>query len=274
MDVEEFKEGQRRLWGTGDYRPVGRLIEPAALTLVREAGVKAGQRVLDVGVGSGSVAVAAARAGAEVVGIDITDAWFDEAERRADAAGVRIDLRLGDAEELPVEDGSFDAVLSSFAAIFAPDHQQVASELVRVCRDGGTIGLTAWTPDGKNNEVLSTLSAAFPPPPDFVSPFILWGDPDHVQGLFTEYDLSWQFAYPTFLIEFASADAFESFALENASGFKAAREALEEMGKWDETHANMRLALDRTNEADDGSYRVTWDYLLAIASKSDATPDG
>ncbi len=226
--------------------------------------------MLDVGVGSGSVAVAAARAGAEVVGIDITDAWFEEAERRADAAGVRIDLRLDDAEELPVDDGSFDAVLSSFAAIFAPDHEQVASELVRVCRDGGTIGMTAWTPDGKNNEVLSTLSAAFPPPPHFVSPFILWGDPDHVQGLFTQYDLSWRFECPTFPVAFDSPDAFESFAFENASGFKAAREALEQMGKWDETHANMRAALDRTNEADDGTYRVTWDYLLAIASKPES----
>ena len=130
MELEEFKEMQRQMWAAGDYRPLGRLIEPAAQILVREVGVQAGQRVLDVGTGSGSVAVAAALAGAEVVGVDITDAWFDEARSRASVAGVELDLRLGDAEALPVEDGSFDVVLSSFAAIFAPLHDLVASELV------------------------------------------------------------------------------------------------------------------------------------------------
>ena len=107
------------------------------------------------------------------------------------------------------------------------------------------------------------------PPPEFVSPFILWGEPDHVSGLFTPYDISWRFGCPSFLVEFDSADAFESFAFENASGFKAARRALEEMGKWDETHAAIREAMDRTNEAEDGRYRVTWEYLLAIGSKSE-----
>ncbi len=105
MDLAEFKESQRRVWEAGDYRPVGRLIEPAAQILVSKAGVTTGQRVLDVGAGSGSVAVAAALAGATVVGVDITDAWFDEAYDRAHAVGVELDLGLGDAESLPVEDG-------------------------------------------------------------------------------------------------------------------------------------------------------------------------
>ncbi len=162
MELEEFKEIQRQMWEEGDYRPVGRLIEPAAQILVQEAGVRAGQRVLDVGTGSGSVAVAAALAGAEVVGVDITDAWFDEAHGRANAVGVKLDLRLGDAEALPVDNGSFDVVLSSFAAIFAPRHDLVASEFVRVCRDGGVFGITAWTPDGANNTVFSTLVESLP----------------------------------------------------------------------------------------------------------------
>jgi len=268
MDVAEFKEIQRRMWGEGDYRPVGRLIEPAAQVLVAAAGVGIGQRVLDVGTGSGSVAVAAALAGAEVVGVDITDAWFDEARRRAGAARVGFDLRLGDAESLPFDDGSFDVVLSSFAAIFAPRHTLVASEFVRVCRDGGTFGITAWTPDGTNNAVLSTLVERLPSPPEFVTPSTLWGDEDHVRGLFAAHNVTLRFERPTFPVTFESVEAFESFVFENSGGLIAARGALKELGRWDEAHAAMRDALDETNEADDTSYRVTWDFLLIVGTKT------
>ncbi len=268
MELEEFKEMQRQMWAAGDYRPLGRLIEPAAQILVREVGVQAGQRVLDVGTGSGSVAVAAALAGAEVVGVDITDAWFDEAHSRASVARVELDLRLGDAEAIPVEDGSFDVVLSSFAAIFAPLHDLVASEFVRVCRDGGVFGITAWTPDGPNNAVFSTLVEFLPAPPEFVSPSILWGDPDHVRGLFTAHDVVLRFERPQFTVTFGSVEAFESFAFENSGSLIAARRALEAMGRWDEAYAAMREAMDQTNEADDGSYRVAWDFLLTVGTKA------
>lgn len=268
-ELEEFKKRQRQMWEDGDYRSVGRLIEPAAQILVSEAGVRAGQRVLDVGTGSGSVAVAAALAGAEVVGVDITDAWFDEAHRRADAAGVSLDLRLGDAEALPIEDESFDVVLSSFAAIFAPRHDVVTAELVRVCRTGGTIGMTAWTSDGANSAVLSTLVEALPSPPEFVTPSILWGDPDHVRDLFESHGVTLRFECPEFTVTFKSVEAFESFAFDNSGGLIAARRVLEEMGLWDEAYARMRAALDRTNEATDGSYRVSWDFLLTIGTKAD-----
>jgi len=268
MEIEDFKAMQRRVWEMGDYPPVGQLIEPGARILVERAGVKDGQRLLDVGSGSGSVAVAAAATGAEVIGIDITDAWFGEAYRRANAAGVSIDLRLGDAEKIPFDDASFDVVLSSFAAIFAPRHELVASELVRVCRPGGTIGMTAWTPEGKNNAVVSTLGKHLPPGPEYAAPSIQWGNPDHVRDLFAPHAVALEFDRPTFPLEFESADAFEAFAFENSGGFIQARKALESMGRWEETHAAMTQALDRTNEADDGSYRVTWDFLLVLASKA------
>jgi SAM-dependent methyltransferase len=268
VELEEFKEWQRHMWAAGDYPPLGRLIEPGAHILVTEVGVQAGQGVLDIGTGSGNVAVAAAMAGANVVGVDITDAWFDEAHSRASAAGVELDLRLGDAEALPVEDGSFDVVLSSFAAIFAPRHDLVASEFVRVCRDGGVFGITAWTPDGANTAVFSALVEFLPAPPEFVSPSILWGDPDHVRGLFTAHDVVLRFERPQFTVTFGSVEAFESFAFKNSGGLIAARHALEAMGRWDEAYAAMRKAMDQTNEADDGSYRVAWDFLLTVGTKA------
>ena len=200
--------------------------------------------------------------------MDITDAWFEEARHRANAAGVSVDLRLGDAEALPVEDGSFDLVLSSFAAIFAPRHDVVTSELVRVCRDGGTIAITAWTPDGASNIVVSPLIESLPPPPDYASPSIMWGDPDHVRALFAAYDVTLHFERLAFPVNFRDVGAFESFLFENSGLLMAARRRLKELGRWDQAHHAMAEAIDQTNEADDGSYRVNWDFLLTVATKA------
>lgn len=266
MDLTEFKARQRTTWETGDYRPIGRLLDPAAQTLVHRAGVTAGQRVLDVGTGSGSVAVAAARAGASVVGVDITDRWFDEAQRRADAADVDIELMVGDAENLPADTASFDVVLSSFAAIFAPRHDAVAAELTRVCRRGGTIGMTAWPPDGANWKLFSTLSEALPSPPAFVMPPGHWGEPDYVRRLFSRHRASVVFERPSFVVRFDSVDAFESFVFDNSGGYISARHALRQAGRWEQTYASLHRAVEEANEARDGTYRVTWDYLLIIAA--------
>lgn len=267
MDLTRFKEAQVKIWELGDYPPVGEMLTPAARLLVEAAGVRSGQSVLDVGTGSGSVAVVAAQAGAEVTGVDITDAWFEDAHSLARQAGVEISLQLGDAEDLPFEDESFDAVLSSFAAIFAPRHGVVADELVRVCRPGGTIGLNAWTPEGKNNQMFSVLTEELPNPPDFVEPSIEWGDPDHVRSLFAPHGLDLSFDYPTMPVAFASIEEFESFALDNSGGFIRAREILTENGKWEATRAKLRQEMEALNEAGDAGFRMTWDFLRVIGTK-------
>ena len=268
MDLERFKAAQREVWAEGDYPPVGRLLEPGARILVEAADIAAGQRVLDVATGSGTVAVLAARAGGEVVGVDITDAWFEAARARAEVEGVEVDLHVGDAEDLPIDDESFDVVLSSFGAIFAPRHDVVAAELVRVCRPGGTIALTAWPPGGTNDAVFSALLSRMPSPPEFVTPFIRWGDPDHVRDLFATHDVTLGFERRDFGVAFPSVEAFEAFVFETSGGFVRARQMLEELGSWDEAHAAFRDAIAATNEADDGSYRTTWDFLLAKAMKA------
>jgi SAM-dependent methyltransferase len=241
---------------------------PGARSLVEAVGVTNGQRVLDVATGSGSVAVLAGQAGADVVAIDITDAWFDEARARAAVAGVEIDLRLGDAEDLLVDDESFDVVLSSFGAIFAPRHDVAASELVRVCRPGGVIGLTAWTPGGSNDTVFSPLLTRLPSPPDFVTPFIRWGDPAHVREVFASADVTLSFEHRAFDVGFPSAEAFEAFVFETSGGFMRARRTLDELGRWEEAHAEFKAAVDATNKADDGSYSATWAFLLIRAAKA------
>jgi hypothetical protein len=116
--------------------------------------------------------------------------------------------------------------------------------------------------------VFSTLVEFLPAPPEFVSPSILWGDPDHIRDLFASHDVTLRFDRPEFTVTFSSVDAFELFTFENSGAMIAARRALEAMGRWDEAHAAMREAMDQTNEAEDGSYRVAWDFLLAIGTKA------
>lgn len=268
MDLAEFKQGQRQAWEEGDYRPIGRMLEPAARALVDRAGVTADQRVLDVATGSGSVAVIAAQAGAEVVGVDITDAWFDEARERAADAEVDVSFQYGDAEDLPVETGSFDVVLSGFGAIFAPRHEFVARELARACGPGGRLGFTAWTPNGPTGRLFSLIADALPLPPEYVSPSVYWGDPEYVRDLFSAHAVTFDFEWPSLSLEFASPRAFESFVFENSGPLIAARRALEAQGGWEAVNSAMRETVEASNEARDGTYRVTWDYLLAIGSKT------
>lgn len=268
MDLAEFKETQRRIWSAGDYRPVGLTLVSAAERLVAAAGVGAGDRVLDVGTGSGSAAVFAAREGASVVGIDITDACFDEARRRAAEAGVTIDLELGDAEDLRFPDASFDLVLSSFAAIFAPRHDVAAAELARVCSPGGTVAFTAWPPEGAGSSMFAPLMARLPPPPEFVMSSRLWGDADYVRRRFAPHGVEFTFEHPSISLEFDSAAALEDHVFANSGPFIAARAALEKMGVWPEVQPELHAAIEAANLADAGdSYRTTWDYLLAVGRK-------
>lgn len=267
MDLGQFKHAQRQAWEQGDYRQVAGRLEPAARLLVREADVQPGQRVLDVATGSGSVAIAAAQQGAQVLGVDHTAAWFDDARRRARDAGVDVSWQLGDAEKLPVEAGSFDAVLSGFGMIFAPRHDVVAGEVARACRPGGTVAFTAWAPDSPSAEMFTTLADYLPEPPVFVRPFIRWGDPDHVRTLFATHGVSFRFRTDTLTWEFPSDDAVETWLLTNSGPFIAARRTLSELGRWEDARAALREAIAEANEATDGTSRVTLGYLIAVGAR-------
>ena len=147
-------------------------------------GISAGQRVLDVAAGSGNVAIRAAEAGAQVVASDLTPENFEAGRREARARGVELDWVEADAEALPFGDGEFDVVTSSFGAIFAPNHQKVADELLRVCRPGGTIGMLNFTPEGLAGDFFGVFAPYMPPPPPGALPPVLWGREEHVRELF------------------------------------------------------------------------------------------
>jgi ubiquinone/menaquinone biosynthesis C-methylase UbiE len=180
----ESNAAVRAMWALGDYhRFATELVWEVGPVLVAACGIYPGQRVLDVAAGTGNVAIRAAEAGARVVASDLTPENFGAGRRAARARGVDVEWVEADAEALPFGEGEFDVVTSAFGAMFAPDHQRVADELVRVCRPGGTIGLANFTPEGLAAEFFQLFARYAPAPPPEPPP-VLWGSEEHVRELF------------------------------------------------------------------------------------------
>jgi ubiquinone/menaquinone biosynthesis C-methylase UbiE len=180
----ETKNPASEIWALGDYHRFAKeLIWTFGPILVEACGISPGQRVLDVATGTGNVAIRAAQAGAEVVGLDITPESLAAGRREAESLGLEVEWVEGDAQALPFGDDEFDVVTSSAGAIFAPDHQAVADELLRVCRPGGTIGLIAFVDEGLSGEFFALAGRFAPPPAPGELPPILWGDENHVREL-------------------------------------------------------------------------------------------
>jgi SAM-dependent methyltransferase len=211
LDLAAVKARQQATWASGDYAEIATLIVPVAERLTDAADLRAGSTVLDVACGSGNAALAAARLGCVVTGIDYVPALLDRGRERAAAERLGVNFRHGDVEEIPFRDESFDAAVSVVGSMFAPDQRRVAAELVRVTRPGGTIALASWTPDGFVGAMFKTVAAHVPPPAGLDSP-MLWGTEEHLAGLFGP-DVAWTHRQRTFTWRFASAEAFvECFA--------------------------------------------------------------
>jgi SAM-dependent methyltransferase len=183
MDTATVKQRQQAAWASGDYSAVGSRLLLTAELLCEAVDLRAGQRVLDVACGNGNAALAAARRFCQVTGVDYVPALLERARQRAQAEGLEVTFQEGDAEELPFPDASFDVVLSTCGAMFAPDQEQTAAELLRVCRPGGRIGMVNWVPDGYIGELFRTIGRHLPPPPG-VRPPVLWGSEDRLRELF------------------------------------------------------------------------------------------
>jgi SAM-dependent methyltransferase len=181
----ELKARHRAMWPSGDYPSiVETFLLPLGPRLVEACGVDAGARVLDVAAGTGNASIPAAERGARVTASDLTPELLEAGQRRAESQGLALEWVPADAEQLPFGEGTFDVVMSSIGAMFAPHHQDVADELVRVCRPGGTIGMLNWTPEGMIGALFRTMGPFAPPPPPGAQPPPLWGSEDHVRELF------------------------------------------------------------------------------------------
>jgi SAM-dependent methyltransferase len=172
---EAFKAMQRASWA--NFAPLAMFTVPPAARLVRFAGIQAGQEVLDVGCGTGVVAITAARAGARVTGADLTPELLELAKENAAIAGLTIEWKEADVERLPFADARFDAVVSQFGHIFAPRPEVAVAEMLRVLKPGGRIAFSTWPPDQYVGRMFATTARYSPPPPAGVAPPVLWGDP-------------------------------------------------------------------------------------------------
>jgi SAM-dependent methyltransferase len=172
----QFKEAQKQGWAY--FAPLEMITTPAAARLVRHAGVVDGQRVLDVACGTGVVAITAARAGARVAALDLTPQLLERARENGQIAGVGVEWREGDAEQLPFEDAAFDVVLSQFGHIFAPRPEVVTREMLRVLKPGGRIAFSTWPPELFVGRMFLLIGRYAPPPPADVTSPAFWGDPN------------------------------------------------------------------------------------------------
>lgn len=186
--VDQFgaiKARQQVMWASGDFAVIGTTLQIVGEQLCEAADVRSGERVLDVAAGNGNATLAAARRFADVTSTDYVPDLLERGRRRAEAEDLAVTFQVADVEALPFDTASFDVVLSTYGAMFAPNHAQTARELLRVCRRGGRIGLASWTPDGFIGQLLRLVGAHVPPPASVQSP-ALWGDEAHLAELFAD----------------------------------------------------------------------------------------
>ncbi|MGH3070860.1 MAG: class I SAM-dependent methyltransferase [Gaiellaceae bacterium] len=263
-NLAAVKLRQQQAWASGDVAVVAARVVLVAEHLVDTADLHAGWRVLDVATGSGNAAIAAARLGCEAVGVDYVPALLERGRERAAAEGLDVELLEGDAEALPFEDASFDAVTSVFGSMFATNHSRTAAELLRVTRAGGTIALASWTPDGFNAELARTVAAHVPPPAGIASP-LLWGTEEHLRRLFGEGIRSLAVEERTFSYRFRSAEEFVAFFRQWNGPTQKTFAALEAEGRAALQQDLVALARRFDRLGSGGAVAIPWTYTEAVA---------
>lgn len=262
-DFAGVKAKQQKIWASGDFSVVAARIVFQAEHLCETADIQAGWRVLDVATGSGNAAIAAARRGCEVVGLDYVPALLERGRIRAAAEHLDVQFVEGDAENLPFPDASFDAVLSIYGVMFAPNQRQAAAELVRVCRPGGRIAVASWTPEGFIGETFKVFSRYLPPAPGLTPP-IAWGDPGHQESLFGTNVSSLTHHRRTAVFRFRSAEENVDFFSRYYGPTLRAFESLEPERR--ESLRNDLLTLARRYDRNGGTgpIAITSDYLESV----------
>lgn len=185
MDSEAWRERTRSIYSSGDPVHLASLQEPIARTLVEQAHIQPGERVLDIGAGTGNVAIAAAKLGAQVTAIDLTPKQVELGKARSNAEKVDVDWRLGDGEALPFADNSFDVVLSNFGIIFAANPVKAATEIMRVLTVGGRALLTAWPKYSYNGKIDQIIQKILPDGAARLEHEHDWAELDHLHDLFS-----------------------------------------------------------------------------------------
>ena len=265
------KAAERSIWALGDYHTFAkRTVWALGPVLTEACAISAGQRVLDVAAGTGNVAIRAAATGAQVVASDLTPENFAAGRREAAAQGVDLDWVEADAEALPFADEEFDVVTSALGAIFAPDHQAVADEMLRVCRPGGTIGMINFTPEGLAGEFFKLFARHAPEPPAGSLPPVLWGSEQHVRELFRNRLASLELTRASYVEESPGGPAAYCDLFKETFGPVAGLYAVlgDKPGRSMALDAEfMEFATQENQGPPDGPAQYSYEYLLVVGRK-------
>ena len=259
-EMDALKARLKATWMAGDYGHFAKYLEPSALEFLSRLNVEPGTRMLDVACGAGQISIPAARAGANVTGLDIAANLIEQARARAQAENVDVQFDEGDAEAIPYDDGAFDLVVSLIGAIFAPRPERVAAELLRVCRSGGRIVMANWTPEGHVGQMFKIIGK-YVPPPELMAPPMKWGEESTVRERLGEglsrldttrrmFSLNYPFS-PEEVVEFFRVyygPTNRAFASLDEEGQSRLRQDLERL--W-----------TQNNRASDGSTQIEAEYL-------------
>lgn len=266
QDIGELKEKLHATWNAGDYGFIARGLHQSALEFLARLNIEQGERMLDVACGTGQLCIPAAKAGAEVCGIDIAENWIAQARRNATVADVEVRFDVGDAEDMPYAEASFDLVTSMIGVMFAPRPERATTEMLRVCRPGGRIALANWTAEGMVGEFFGIV-ARYAPPPDMPSP-LLWGDEETVTQRFgnnvsdlklTRRKLHFDYEMPP--------DTLADHYLEHFGPTKKAAESLDAAGRA-ALRRDIQALWERNNAATDGGTAADAEILEVVAVKA------
>jgi ubiquinone/menaquinone biosynthesis C-methylase UbiE len=266
LDLDALKARQQKTWASGSYGAVAALIHPMSERLVEAVDPSAGDRVLDVATGTGNAAIAAARRGCTVTGLDFVPQLLQRARVRAAAEDLTVEFVEGDAERLQYPDGAFDAVVSCVGVMFAPDQERAAGELARVCRPGGRIGLASWTPDGFIGAMFRTVGAHVPPPAG-LRPAVQWGSEQRLAELLGGAVSGLRATRREFVFRFATPEEFADFFRTNYGPTLTAFQALDEDGR-PRLRTDLVELARRYNSAGDGTVKLPSAYLEVVAERA------
>ena len=261
-DLAALKLKQQAAWSAGDYAVIGTTLQIVGETLCEALDLRAGARVLDVAAGNGNATLAAARRWCDVVSTDYVGALLERGKARAGAEGLAVQFQEADAEDLPFADGSFDVVLSTFGVMFTPNQQRAASELARVCKPGGQIGLANWTPSGFIGELFKLIGRYLPPPAG-VKPPSLWGTEERLHELFGEHVAALETERKNFVFRYRTPqhwlDTFRTYYGPVQKAFFAVGAAQEQA-----LTADLIRLVQQFNRASDGAMVVPGEYLEVV----------
>jgi ubiquinone/menaquinone biosynthesis C-methylase UbiE len=264
-NLKALKAKQQAAWSSGDYAIIGTTLQIVGEQLVEAMDLHAGQTVLDVAAGNGNVTLAAARRWCEVTSTDYVESLLARGRKRAEAEGLQVKFQIADAEDLPFADASFDAVASTFGGMFSPDQDRTATEMVRVCKSGGRIGLANWTPEGFIGNLFRTIGKYLPPPSGVKSPAV-WGTRDWVQATFGPAAFTIAAEARHFTFRYRSAQHFLDIFRTYYGPVLKAFAALDEAGRQALARDIIEL-VERFNTSGDETMAVPSEYLEVVITK-------